>query len=368
MKERDSNLDLIRGGASLMVLAGHLRAFLIDPATANLFNKMLVFAFSFGHQAVMIFFVLSGYFIGRSVHQTIQVKKWHWGKYLVNRLSRLWVVLVPSLLLTFVFDYLGMQKDILGYYQGKLFYSYYSGNYGAIFLDWKTLISNFLFLQGKLSNMYGTNTPLWSLSIEFWYYMIFPLLMCSLLVTKNIWQRIFHLFLALLLIIWLPKVWMLWGIIWLAGYAVFLAQSQPNLTRFATSWWFVSVSSILFISALLASALANIPALLADFLVGISFALTMLWIPLFPLRQPQLAQIGNFLGEISYTQYLFHFPFLGFVFTVFFKNQRFAPSWSSWGIFFLLLGLTIFLSWGLYWLAEKRTPWVRNHLLKLFSF
>jgi peptidoglycan/LPS O-acetylase OafA/YrhL len=68
---RLDHLDLLRGLAAFLVLAGHLRAYVfqsfpeIDKAGAQLsaFVKAFYFATGLGHQAVMIFFALSGFLV-----------------------------------------------------------------------------------------------------------------------------------------------------------------------------------------------------------------------------------------------------------------------------------------------------------------
>ena len=39
-----------------------------------------------------------------------------------------------------------------------------------------TLLGNLAFLQDFFARPYGSNGPLWSLSYEFWFYLVFPLL------------------------------------------------------------------------------------------------------------------------------------------------------------------------------------------------
>lgn len=67
-EERNLWLDLIRGSSALLVCLGHLRnAMLVDYSTLvhpNIAIKAFYALTSFGHQAVMVFFVLSGYFVG----------------------------------------------------------------------------------------------------------------------------------------------------------------------------------------------------------------------------------------------------------------------------------------------------------------
>jgi peptidoglycan/LPS O-acetylase OafA/YrhL len=50
-----------------------------------------------GHQWVIVFFVLSGYLVGGSVLRSVAVNHWSWRVYLLNRLTRLYAVLIPAL-------------------------------------------------------------------------------------------------------------------------------------------------------------------------------------------------------------------------------------------------------------------------------
>ncbi|MDQ0917493.1 acyltransferase family protein [Paenibacillus sp. V4I5] len=70
-------------------------------------SDLIVFLFHFyvplpGSQAVMVFFVLSGYFISSSILKAISENRWSWSDYLLRRVTRLWIVLLPALLLTYV--------------------------------------------------------------------------------------------------------------------------------------------------------------------------------------------------------------------------------------------------------------------------
>src|SRR5260370_19577283 len=95
------HLDLIRGVSALAVMLGHVRGlfFLDFPflADKSLTYRVLYAVTGFGHQAVMIFFVLSGYFIGMSAIDSVAGRRWSWLVYLVDRLTRLQLVLFPAL-------------------------------------------------------------------------------------------------------------------------------------------------------------------------------------------------------------------------------------------------------------------------------
>jgi len=96
-------LDLVRGVAALVVLWGHVRGLLFlsghELVHPWLATRALYFVTSLGYQAVMIFFVLSGFLISGSAIKACQEKRWSWRWYLTNRFTRLYVVLLPALVL-----------------------------------------------------------------------------------------------------------------------------------------------------------------------------------------------------------------------------------------------------------------------------
>ena len=143
-------------------------------------------------QAVMVFFVLSGYFISSTVLKSINEKRWSWSDYLLKRIIRLWVVLFPCLLLTF--------------FWAKLQLGFWGGNQKvAHFLDLKIFLGDLFFQQELLVKPYGLNGPLWSLSYKFWYYILFP---CIMLI----------IFLAFLLLsIFVGQKVMLYFLVWSLG-------------------------------------------------------------------------------------------------------------------------------------------------------
>ena len=88
-----SDIDGLRGIAVLSVLGYH--AF---PATLP-----------GGYTGVDVFFVLSGFLVGGAVMRAGPA--FDWRTYAIARLSRLWVVLVPALLLTAALDQLAPRLD-----------------------------------------------------------------------------------------------------------------------------------------------------------------------------------------------------------------------------------------------------------------
>ena len=77
-------------------------------SSSNPLVKLVYFVSGFGHYAVMAFFVLSGFLVGGSVLRGRMDGEFNWGLYAVNRLTRLWIVLIPALLLGAIWDHLGL--------------------------------------------------------------------------------------------------------------------------------------------------------------------------------------------------------------------------------------------------------------------
>ena len=91
-------LDHFRWLSALMVAASHLRNMLM-PDAAHLGPLAAVFYFFtlFAEQAVVVFFVLSGLLVGGVIVRGAREGRFAPGKYAVDRVSRLYVALVPAL-------------------------------------------------------------------------------------------------------------------------------------------------------------------------------------------------------------------------------------------------------------------------------
>jgi len=178
-------------------MLGHLRnLFFVDLPEINghssLLIKIVYFATGFGHESVMIFFVLSGFLVGGTMLRGRIDGNWSWSSYASNRFTRLWVVLIPALLLGAVWDRTGIVVfGTHGIYGGL------AQNNVVRFavrprLSGTVMLGNALFLQGILTPTFGSNGPLWSLSFEFWYYVLFPLMVLAFPARKVGWSTILY--------------------------------------------------------------------------------------------------------------------------------------------------------------------------------
>lgn len=363
-------MDFIRGVSAVLVCCGHLRAVIFvdfgSLKSSSIFDSIFYFSTSLGHEAVMVFFVLSGFFVGGSV---ISKKlKFKFDGYLIARLSRLWTVLIPALLFTLLIDL------IIGAYfpsilTGDYFFQLNSGpsqNYSASIF---TFFSNITFLQAIYTPVFGSNGPLWSLTNEFWYYVTFPLAMIAFGAIKMSKEKRVVFTIALSAAFYFFAIHVFGGfVIWLFGVLVFIIY-QNNI--FNWGLWFTFGSFFLFLLSLIASkspALVSTIIVPTDFVVGFTFSLFLLSLRNIENKKwvkKYLSKIAFWLSDISYTLYVFHFPLLILIYGAFYRDQQLTLGISSIIQYLGWLILLIILSRGLWMLFEKNTPVVRNLLLKM---
>jgi peptidoglycan/LPS O-acetylase OafA/YrhL len=214
---------MLRGLAAIGVVIGHVRSFVVVDYGAikdvSVSNQALYCVTSLGpHQCVIAFFALSGFLVGGPALRNIFAGGWHWPRYTLRRLTRLWIVLIPALLLTFAVDTAGETIGGRFGYEGgyhKLLASGPSAGSPAD-LSVTTFVANAFFLQTIVTPTFGTNGPLWSLTNEYWYYVLFPLLVIGLFGrSRNVIQVTMGL-VGIALVVLLPIEMVLLGLIWIA--------------------------------------------------------------------------------------------------------------------------------------------------------
>jgi peptidoglycan/LPS O-acetylase OafA/YrhL len=309
-------LDLIRGVSAIAVMLYHLRGlffvdfpFLIDK---SLLPAGLYAVTGYGHQAVMVFFVLSGYFIGGSVMNSVRKRQWTWRTYVVNRLTRLQLVLFPALLLGAIWDQIGMRiAQAASFYYGGL-YKFYAPSV-SLRSTIPIFIGNILFLQGLVSPVFGSNGPLWSLSYEFWYYILFPACVLAAAAWPGIRIRIAYFGFTVLLL-WLcgPQI-SLYFLIWLMGALVSRLRLATVLMVPRAQLVLSVGTGLIFFGVLAWNRTHRFSSqFVTDSVLGLCFAL---WLYAMVLGSRDdvssaYADLAKKLAGFSYTLYLTHFPAL----------------------------------------------------------
>jgi peptidoglycan/LPS O-acetylase OafA/YrhL len=357
----------------MAVMLGHVRGlFFVDfPFLTNksIAYRLLYAATGFGHQAVMIFFVLSGFFIGTSVIDSVNAQRWSWRVYLVNRLTRLQLVLFPALVLGAVWDQIGMRiPQAAPFYYGGL-YKYFLPSV-ALRSTTPAFLGNLFFLQSVLSPVFGSNGPLWSLSYEFWYYILFPALMLAAASWMGVRNRSLYVCLAGLLSWFIGPQISLYFLIWLAGALVGRLRHIEWL-KLPGPQAFLPIVAGLLLAGVMAWGRTNKFAseMLADYSIGVSFAL-WLYTLIHGTREDvsfSYAKTAKTLSGFSYTLYLTHFPLLLLLRGLFDPQGGWQPDLKH---LLYALGIALLMLTYAYVVAEfteARTTIVRRRLLQSWT-
>lgn len=146
-------LEAIRGFAALYIVANHVFG---DDFIKSVAHPLLRLPFRFGQEIVMIFFLLSGFVIYIS---TVRSTKINYPRYLLKRFVRIYPILIATFILSII------AAIISGYH--------FSID------DVRTFIGN-LFMMQDLEGRSGSavypflgNWPLWTLSYECGFYIMF---------------------------------------------------------------------------------------------------------------------------------------------------------------------------------------------------
>jgi peptidoglycan/LPS O-acetylase OafA/YrhL len=360
-------LDTVRALCALAVCAGHLRSGLMPDYDANLHTGLLQQAFYFltglGQFAVMVFFVLSGFLAGGPL---LQKKSLSPGYYIIARLTRLLTVLIPALMLTAALD------SLLGLYYpeviaGEYFTRWNSGPLPGQFAgDVSTLLGNTLFLQTILVQPYGTNSPLWSLANEFWYYLVFPLLVLATSRTcgeRGVAIRMVCL-MAAGIALWFVTPEIRWYfLVWLMGVVAWYLKDRIRHSKPA-----LYASGMVFLILLAA---CRIPGMLPltliqkDLLAGLGFAVFCM--NLAGSRHPGKAVITRMLSStartfagFSYSLYAIHLPILILLIAMLQDWTQTLDAGMLYLCYFMLLGLLSLAGWGFWFCFERHTQAIRQ--------
>jgi peptidoglycan/LPS O-acetylase OafA/YrhL len=358
-------LDLIRGLSALAVTAGHLRLVMMsnygDLSAPAPYQTALYVITGLSSQAVVVFFVLSGFLVGGSTLRS--GTDFHFGDYFLSRIVRLWVVLIPALIWTLAIDSITTHLDP-NMASGGYYAHWTSGPApGTYSLSPATFLGNVAFLNTIYVPSYGSNGPLWSLACEFWYYALFPLLAraAGIIGQKPTWwKRVWYLAIALGILCLMPQSMASGFLIWLLGVGV--AAVAPRLPL-ASRRWSIGLAVVVFTLSLIYSKLDHyqfeqpIPP---RYLVGLCFALLMFKLVRMQHFPSRLKWCTEKLADISYTLYLVHFPVTLLIGSMIYSTRhRQAEPMDLLEYFGWFVGL-IALSVPFWWLFERQTVRIRD--------
>lgn len=303
-RDLSAYLNLIRFSAALVVLGAHV-------SSRRLSGGFLWQLQSFGHDAVIVFFVLSGFVIQHVVANSEKTLS----DYSAARLGRLYSVVLPAIVLTVVCDYIGSHLNPAAYDMGRESEPLMRVVAGSLFLSdsWGWNLELF------------SNTPYWSLPYEFFYYVIFAVAIFFQGATRVALLLAAALIAGPNILIFLP--------IWLFGVVSYRMSAKISVNPpAAIVLWAASALGVLAMGILeyrgAVPRVRGAPLLPYQFspfdyltgsLVAINlFAASAVRLPLERISKPLAACAG-----VSFALYLFHVPLLHLA-------AAFVPtSWST---------------------------------------
>lgn len=310
-------ISLLRGLAAIEVAAAHLRAAMYPGLRAvhdpSIWFKGFSFVTGFAHHAVLVFFVISGWLVGGSLLDKLRQPD-AVSSYAIDRVTRLWTVLIPTFMLTLLF---GLVTGILDGH-GADFHS--TSEYSSV-----TFAANLVGLQTVTASTFGGNFPLWSLANETWYYVMFPLLVVLFRGAGHT-QRLAGGATLVLLAALLPAAIVGYFAIWLLGVAFSRIRIECSATQ--RSGWLVLVAALWVYYRVTGDMNAfTLASLLPDLACSLMFLVLLSSLqfkaPATSKLGMPLARVGTFFADFSFSLYVLHVPLMGLL-------QYWV--WSHWGM------------------------------------
>lgn len=370
-------LDVLRAVAALAVVLQHVRTLVMvdfDDVAHNPLQTVLYGASALGHQAVVVFFVLSGFWVGGSLLRSVNRNSFRWNAYMVNRVTRLSIVLVPALVLTMVFDLVGRHFfGDMSTYRGDL-------RYGGVALDQRpidagTFLGNALFMMAIKVPTYGTNTALWSLSFEFWMYVLAPLVLFGVYFwTRSKYALIYAVAAVFVAVLIGPRA-ISYVPLWAMGAGV--AALAPRLITILRSWSVPKVAlarvlsgGLTLLMCVVVRGLNSFPEAVGDLFVAVpatAFIASLLTGLLGTGRFSQTMTRFSTLAHSSYSLYAIHLPiaFLAVSALGVQVDSRWPSDAIHWVYLLAIIGFLVAAAWLFAQVTERHTTTVRRYVARL---
>jgi peptidoglycan/LPS O-acetylase OafA/YrhL len=344
-------LDLVRFSAAVLVYMWHSNQRFLTEAILPVSN--------YGHSAVIVFFVLSGFVIA----YITETKESSLANYAASRFSRVFSVAIPAIVITLVLDTVGriLYPAIYGYPYDQF----------LVRVAGSLLMANEVWLISITS---FSNVPYWSICYEWWYYVTFAMVMflppkvgplAAMAVMLIIGPKLILLapvwWLGVLLYRWrsllLIPIWASWMMVVLSTIGVVAFHHFSTMS--ASEEWLTSL-----IGKDLVVSLTFSKRFMADYILGV-----LVFMNFAGVRNVVKAQGGllitiarpvRFLANYTFTLYLLHQPLFLFWGAVVRGDPKAPWYWSSVTVLTMLSVVLI----GHF--TETRRHVLRTWLLALF--
>jgi peptidoglycan/LPS O-acetylase OafA/YrhL len=261
----------------------------------------LAFGAGFAYLAVIVFFVLSGWLVDGSFLNKLDSDR-AFQNYAIDRVSRLWVVLVPTFLVVLV---AGVAMGILKT-EGVSFSTSEPYSVGAF-------LGNLIGLQTIVVPPFGGNFPLWSLANETWYYALFPLLVLVFR-GRTLATRAAAILAIGTIVQLVHGAIVLYFSIWLLGAAFSRVKIEAGLVwRFVLLLVFVGSAVIIRLKGKTDITPKGYPQYLVFSLAFALFLSSMQFKRQASRGLERLDRAGRFFANFSFTLYVLHVPMIAVI-------------------------------------------------------
>lgn len=311
---------------------------------------------------VIVFFVLSGFFIAYSFN----VNKWTIKQFYINRFIRIYLPYFGSILFTLACVYLAsiINPQV---FSGNINREYNQDIYIA-FQNFN--LNSFLWTCGFIAKpvYFGYNYPYWSLLTEVVFYLVIPFFVFKPRVFLITMMSLFIILLFFPLHVskpfFLPAVlefFSLFGVFFAIGvflYYFIFANVYPKRWLAQRP---VLMDVLILVTFLSSMALGHIISHVVTYFIGAAFAsLVIFRILEFPLKTGFVSRIMIFLGKISYSVYLIHVPLFILLYAI---VSEYSGQWLfTQRIYWVAVLVAILVSYGFYLAIEEQSLKIIKHL------
>ena len=358
---QNPSLDLLRFAAAAIVALGHIRAAtfgaygLLSAEDKSPVAAAFYFFTRLGGEAVIVFFVLSGYLIGGNYFTKIAQGKFDALDYGIDRAVRIGLPLIPALVLTACISvFLGGELQPLAF------------------------LVNALSLQGVVTGCcYGGNAPLWSLPYEVWLYAMVLIIGLWL---KQSGRRLGMLPALVVLALIFVKLEHHSLLCWLLGAAAFM-RPPPRLLPYAALLGIgllslgliggqLGIDSVSLSQATRSQWTAWLPGpSVSKVLLGAGSAILVqqiaLWRPSSHIGR-WWSRFGAWGAAFSFSLYLTHWPLLFLLGRLGLSGDS-TMTIAAFAKFAVVCAASLLVAWCSYWAFESRTRVVRMWIKRRFS-
>ena len=177
LSERNGGIDALRGMSILLVIFNHIgiRIPLAKSALAGVLPAWMISVLNWrGYEAVLVFFVISGFLItGMSMQRWGSLNRIGIGGFYARRFARIAPLLAAVILMLSVLDLAGVPDYVI-----------HHSNQSLPGVIWAALGLHLNWYEGHTNWLPGGWDVLWSLSIEEVFYLGFPMIA---LLTRRVW-------------------------------------------------------------------------------------------------------------------------------------------------------------------------------------